>query len=304
MGQFTKAHWVGVMKREKPFRKGASASILLLVSAWFLTLPSCASAQDTTSTRSDSLRATTHDSAQYLSRRELIFGGGAVIVTGLLAPFDRPIQRSMQAEDMQEDRGLHRAANALAFSGGPGPFIAGGALYVVGRGANSARLAGLGVHLTEGVVVAAALNGLIKGLSGRALPNATTKPGHFSFGRGFHDDNGPFVSFPSGHTAASFAAAAVITDEVSNWDSSKTRIVAPIAYSAASLVALSRLYENVHWASDLPLGAAIGILSGKAVVLWEQRHPANWLDRHLVGVTIAPITHGMRLGASIPVSGS
>jgi membrane-associated phospholipid phosphatase len=234
----------------------------------------------------------------------LIFSGAAVLATGLLAPFDRPIQHSMQADDLQGDRGLHRAANALAFTGGPGPFIAGGALYVVGRGANSARFAALGVHLTEGVVVAAALNGLVKGLSGRALPDATTKPGHFSFGRGFHDGNGPFVSFPSGHTAASFAAAAVITDEMSSWDSSTVRIVAPIAYSSASLVALSRLYENVHWASDLPIGAAIGILSGKAVALWEQRHPSNWLDRHLVGVTVAPTSHGMRLGASIPVTGS
>ena len=292
------------MKREEQFREGPSALIPLLVSVLLLTLPCRVRAQDTISIRSDSVRATQHDSAQYLSRRELIFGGGAIIATALLAPFDRPIQRSMQTEDLQEDRGLHRAANALAFSGGPGPFIAGGALYVVGRGASSTRLAGLGVHLTEGVVVAAALNGLVKGLSGRALPNATTKPGHFSFGRGFHDGNGPFVSFPSGHTAASFAAAAVITDEVSSWDSSTARIVGPIAYTSASLVALSRLYENVHWASDLPLGAAIGILSGKAVVLWEQRHPANWLDRHLVGVTIAPIAHGMRLGTSIPLNGS
>jgi membrane-associated phospholipid phosphatase len=110
------------------------------------------------------------------------------------------------------------------------------------------------------------------------------------------------VSFPSGHTAASFAAAAVITDETSSWDSSTARIVAPIAYSSATLVALSRLYENVHWASDLPIGAAIGVLSGKAVVLWEQRHPSNWLERHLVGVTVAPAAHGMRFGASLPLN--
>ena len=279
--------------------------MLLLTLAWAVAAPCCAFAQDTTSfaTRGDRGRGSGRDSAQYFSRRKLIFTGGAVLATGLLAPFDRPIQHSMQADDLQGDHGLHRAANALAFTGGPGPFIAGGALYVVGRSANSSRLAALGVHLTEGVVVAAALNGVVKGLSGRALPDATTKPGHFSFGRGFHDGNGPFVSFPSGHAAASFAAAAVITDEMSSWDSSAVRIVAPIAYSSASLVALSRLYENVHWASDLPIGAAIGILSGKAVVLWEQRHPSNWLDRHLAGVTIAPTAHGIRLGASIPMAG-
>lgn len=288
-----------------PPHDGKSSFVLVIIVAFLCVMPCCAGAQDTTSwaIQSDSSRGTVNDSAQYLSRRELILSGGAVLATGLLAPFDHSIQRSMQAEDLQDHRGLHRAANALAFSGGPGPFIAGGALYVLGQSTSSTRVSALGVHLTEGVVIAAALNGLVKGLSGRALPNATSvKPGHFSFGRGFHDNNGPFVSFPSGHTAASFAAAAVLTDEVSSWDSSKARIVASIAYSSAALVALSRLYENVHWASDLPIGAAIGVLSGKAVVLWQQRHPANWLDRHLVGVTIAPAAHGMRLGASMPVT--
>lgn len=292
------------MKRELPLRETTSARILLLTVACLCAVARFAGAQDTTPSPAqiESSRGTATDSARYFSRRELIFSGGAVLATGLLAPFDRSIQHSMQSEDLQEDRGLHRAANALAFSGGPGPFIAGGALYLVGQSASSTRVAALGVHLTEGVVVAAALNGLLKGISGRALPNATSsKPGHFSFGRGFHDNNGAFVSFPSGHTAASFAAAAVITDETSSWDSSTARVVAPIAYSSATLIALSRLYENVHWASDLPIGAAIGVLSGKAVVLWEQRHPSNWLDRHLVGVTVAPAAHGMRLGASIPI---
>jgi len=291
------------MNHEKPFRE-AIARLLLVAVASLLAAPCSSRAQDTTSgsRRSDS-GSTGSDSAQYLSRRELIFGGGAVLATGLLVPFDHPIQHSMQIDDLQDDRGLHRTANALAFLGGPGPFIAGGALYVVGRGAASSRLAALGIHLTEGVSAAAALNALVKGLSGRALPNAkTAKPGHFSFGRGFHDGNGPFVSFPSGHTAASFAGAAVITDETSSWDSSAARIVAPIAYSSATLIALSRLYENVHWASDLPIGAAIGVLSGKAVVLWEQRHPSNWLERHLVGVTVAPAAHGMQLGASFPLN--
>ena len=290
------------MKRNGALPDGTHARILLLAVAWLFAVPRHVRAQDTTSIRSDSGRRAASDSGQYLSRRELILGGGAVVATGLLAPFDRSIQRSMQAEDVQGDRGLHHAANALSFFGGPGPFVAGGALYVLGQGASSPRLATLGLHLTEGVVTAAALNGLVKGFSGRALPNASTaKPGHFSFGRGFHDGNGPFVSFPSGHTAASFAAAAVIAGEVSSWDPATARIVAPIAYSSATLVALSRLYENVHWASDLPIGAAIGVFSGKAVELWEQRHPSNWLDRHLLGLTAAPGAHGMRLGASMPL---
>src|SRR5689334_24601905 len=135
------------MKHTKVFGNKACARILLLIVASLFPVPCCA-AQDTTSwsSRSDSGGGTARDSAQYFSRRELILSGGAVLATGLLAPFDHPIQHSMQADDLQDDRGLHRAANALAFTGGPGPFIAGGALYVVGIGASSSRVAALGVH--------------------------------------------------------------------------------------------------------------------------------------------------------------
>jgi membrane-associated phospholipid phosphatase len=261
-------------------------------------------AQGSTSISADSNSARIAESGRghLLSRREIAFGSAAILATGMLAPLDRPIQRSLQSEDLQDNRGLRRVGRAFALAGGPGPFVAGGALYLAGRGTSSPRLAALGVHLTEGVVVAAALTGLIKGVSGRELPNATSaKPGDFSFGRGFHEGNGSFVSFPSGHTAASFAAAAVLTDDVSRWDSSAARIVSPVAYSAATLVALSRLYQNLHWASDLPIGAAIGVLSGKSVVSWQRRHPENWLDRHLVGVTIAPDGHRVLVAGSVPV---
>jgi membrane-associated phospholipid phosphatase len=278
---------------------------LLLASASSVSAFSPAIAQTSSSSTyaGDSTSVHTNRFGDYVSRRELILGGAAVLATGFLVPLDRPIQHSMQAEDLQDNRGLRHIAGAFGFSGGPGPFIIGGTLYLAGRGASSTRLTALGVHLTEGVLVAAAINGLLKGVSGRSLPNAAAgEPGAFSFGRGFHDGNGSFVSFPSGHTAASFAAAAVVTSEVTGWEPSAARVVGPVAYSAATLVAVSRLYQNVHWASDLPLGAAIGVLSGGTVVTWARRHPTNWIDRHLIDFTVAPEGRRMMLGASVPLN--
>lgn len=234
-----------------------------------------------------------------VSRRDLEMLGGAVFATAAVAPFDHCIQHNIRTEDLRTSASLVHVANALAFTGGPGPFVLGGALYLAGEGTGSRSVASLGLTTTEATVVAAALNGLIKGFAGRALPNAkSAEPGEFSFGRGFHDGNGAFVSFPSGHTAASFATATVMVEEAAIWNPQSRHIVAPIAYATATLVAVSRLYQNVHWASDLPIGAAIGIWSGRTVVRWQHRHPNNWLARELLGANVLPNSHDIRITAS------
>lgn len=251
----------------------------------------------------DSARISPSDSANHLlSRRDLVMFLGAAVATTAVAPLDHTVQHAMLAEDVHNDRLLQAGARELAFLGGPGPFVGGAALYLVGRTTGSNRVATVGVTLTEGVVLAAGLNGLLKGFSGRALPNAkSTEPGEFSFGRGFHDNNGSFVSFPSGHTAASFAAAAVIANAAHDWNPSAARVIEPAAYTMATLVAVSRLYQNVHWASDLPLGAAIGIWSGRTAVGLQRQHPDNWLSRRLLGLTVAPSAHGLTVTESLTV---
>lgn len=40
--------------------------------------------------------------------------------------------------------------------------------------------------------------------------------------------------------------------------------VPPIAYGIATLVVLSRINDNAHWASDVFAGAALGFLSAKS----------------------------------------
>ena len=70
-----------------------------------------------------------------------------------------------------------------------------------------------------------------------------------------------YTSFPSGHTTLAFAAATVFAMEY------RDRPLVPIiSYSAASLIGLSRITENKHWASDVFVGAALGYLCGKQVV--------------------------------------
>lgn len=73
--------------------------------------------------------------------------------------------------------------------------------------------------------------------------------------------NSPFKrnSFPSGHTLSAFCSATILSEEyksLSPWYSIG-------GYTTASLVGVSRVLNNRHWASDVLAGAGFGILSGK-----------------------------------------
>jgi membrane-associated phospholipid phosphatase len=70
---------------------------------------------------------------------------------------------------------------------------------------------------------------------------------------------GECCSFPSGHAASAFAAAAVIERHLGY------RLSWP-ALAGASYVAASRLVDNRHFLSDVMFGAAIGTASGWTVV--------------------------------------
>src|SRR5437016_2629934 len=78
--------------------------------------------------------------------------------------------------------------------------------------------------------------------------------------RGFKGTD--FTSFPSGHTTAAFAAAAAVSSETSEWWPRSRWIIGPIVYAGATLVGVSRMYDDKHWASDVAMGAAIGTFAG------------------------------------------
>lgn len=65
------------------------------------------------------------------------------------------------------------------------------------------------------------------------------------------------ASFPSGHSASSFAAATAVA--------SFYPAVAPLVFALATGVALSRVHLGHHFPSDITAGAAIGVASGTAV---------------------------------------
>lgn len=94
-----------------------------------------------------------------------------------------------------------------------------------------------------------------KNLLGRRRPDAWPPSNPYDWA-------GPFkgASFPSGHTTAAFAVASVLANQYR-----EHKWVPITAYSVATLVGASRIYENKHWLTDVVAGATIGTLVGNLV---------------------------------------
>jgi len=106
---------------------------------------------------------------------------------------------------------------------------------------------------------------IFKELSGRNRP-VNFDPNSELNQAGFH---GPFYklpysdnsAFPSGHTTLAFAAATVYAKEYKN-----IPLVPFISYGIATLIGVSRITENRHWATDVVAGGLLGFACGTQVV--------------------------------------
>lgn len=223
-------------------------------------------------------------------------------LTVAMFPGDRYIARHLRDQSSPANRFLDNAATGFEVISSPGAFIIGPALYVYGRYAHHAGIEDLAWHGSEAALVGSGITGMLKGALGRSRPYVTadTNPRDFRFGKGFSGEDRS--SFPSGHTTTAFAAASAVTSEVHRMWPQYTWYVAPVMYGGATMVALSRMYHNKHWASDVALGAGIGTFSGLKVVRYSHSHPDNFIDRVLLKTAVAPDGHGGGMIAwSVPV---
>lgn len=145
----------------------------------------------------------------------------------------------------------------------------------------------LGIPATMAVVGAIKKD---KGLMKDALYIGVSVAGSFAFAYGLKyivNRDRPYVtypdrvhphsyedspSFPSGHTASAFALATSLCIRYPKW-----YVIAPSALYACS-VGVSRMYEGVHYPSDVLAGAAIGAGCAVASV-----YVNRWLNKVLFG---------------------
>ena len=234
--------------------------------------------------------------------RDALLAGGFALVGLSVYQLDDYSAKRLQDSSTQANSKLQTLAKLVTTTVAPGSLYIGGGMYVAGRLAKNHKLASLGLHGTEALLVGESVAYVIKNVVGRQRPYVGPRNSR-SYGLLRGVNNRDYQSFPSGHTVAAFAAAAAVTAETSRNDPSSTWMVAPIMYGGAALAGVSRMYNNQHWASDVVIGAAIGTFAGLKIVRFHDSRPNSGVDRIFLTATLVPAGdgHALRLGV-LPAS--
>jgi membrane-associated phospholipid phosphatase len=209
-----------------------------------------------------------------------LLGAFGLAATAVM-PADRAMQRVMQRDGVQRSVLFSNAANVFNAYGSPGVFAGTAALYAAGWATRRPKVARLGLRAGETILLSGIVTGGLKGIAGRARPYASAqRPGDWRLFSGVRD--GARQSFPSGHTTAAFAFAAAMDREYRVSGLRSANWVGPALYGAATLTGLARMHADKHWASDVVMGAGVGIVSGLVVARFHAGRPSQWIDRHLL----------------------
>jgi membrane-associated phospholipid phosphatase len=135
------------------------------------------------------------------------------------------------------------------------------AIYVAGVLTKQRRVESLGLTGAKSLAISTVIYTLSKQIVRRKRPDATDS--HFNYVLPFTGKG--YTSSPSGHSNTIFTVATVLAMEYS-----QTKWVPPLAYGIATATALSRVYDNRHWASDIVFGSLLGHFVTKAVMKHNQ----------------------------------
>lgn len=140
---------------------------------------------------------------------------------------------------------LGRSSNMLAASG---------AIYSSGLLMRNPKLQRTGILVASSLLINDFVTNKLKDEFQRSRPNEAPHNYYFDGGEGGRHH----ASFPSAHTSTAFTFAASVATVYKDhpW-------LPPVSYGMATLVGLSRIYDNQHWATDVMAGAAVGIISAK-----------------------------------------
>jgi membrane-associated phospholipid phosphatase len=193
------------------------------------------------------------------NKKQWIIAGSVVTVGAIIYTFDEEIQTFFQSNKTE---GSDFAAKYIFEPWGSGlyPAILIGGFYVYGLSTKDLRARQIALGAAQAFIISGITVEILKHLTHHHRPYQDIPPNSKLW-------EGPFkgfeyTSFPSGHAITAFTMASFFSSVYKDklW-------VGIVAYGLATGVGLQRIYDNQHWASDVFIGAALGVAIGKAIYL-------------------------------------
>lgn len=173
------------------------------------------------------------------------------VATGTAITLDKQLATSMQnvthTKTLNDIMDLARGYGEIKYA-----LYLPAALYVGGLFAGYDDIRVTGRQIFQALLYSAAVTQSLKLIVGRARPDASDDPLFFKP----FDFGDRHAAMASGHATVAFAVSSVLAERIDN-------IYASIAlYGLAGATAISRMYHNRHWLSDVFVAGAIGTATG------------------------------------------
>lgn len=176
--------------------------------------------------------------------------GATILTTAAFMPFDKDIRKEFYKNHNNTKDKITDVGNG--YGNLITPVVLGTGIYSYGLFFKDGYVRETGRMIFESVLFSGIITNAIKVVSGRSRPYTERGPDFYTM---FTLDDGS-VSFPSAHVTVAFALSSVLANRIHNTYASVG------LYSLSTVTALSRLYSDKHWSSDVVLGAAIGYFVG------------------------------------------
>jgi membrane-associated phospholipid phosphatase len=260
-----------------------------------ITLPCVVFGQgDSLRVRSDAFRLAdgvvyTFSSPARWTGKDVLVLGGLIAGTTALTYMDHPVRDFWQRHDNRfmdgvERVGYHYGKPYTAFGFTTGVYLAG--VIFKNQWAKETGLV-LGTTLfTSGFLM-----GVLKDVAGRARPaegidHMEFKP--FNQAPAYH-------AFPSGHSAVAFGISLVMAKRIDNLP------VKILFYSLAGTTAVSRMYSDSHWVSDIAFGGMLAWFCADTALMRMQanRFRTSFRAKNKLVWKVFPYPGGLTARASV-----
>jgi hypothetical protein len=221
----------------------------------------------------------TFSSPARFGKYDWIKAGATIATTVAFMNFDKDIRRELSKNHNDTKDKIADIGNG--YGNLITPVLLGGGIYSYGLFFKEDYVRETGRMIFESVLFSGIITDATKIIAGRSRPYTERGPYFYKM---FTLDEG-LISFPSGHATVAFAVSSVLANRIHN-------VYASIGlYTLSTVTALSRVYSDKHWTSDVVLGSAIGYFVGDYISTENKK--CN--SKNKVSYNIYPSINGLGL---------